>query len=73
MADAAFLVSRLPGGGRLAPQPAGGGSAPGSYTITTVAHFECGDPRYAWLNQATVVGVGKQVAAVPVYRLYEIG
>lgn len=57
----------------LAQLNSGQPMAPGSYTITTVAYFECGDPRYAWLNHATVVGVGEQVAAGPVYRLYEIG
>lgn len=57
----------------LAQLSSGQPMAPGSYKITMVAQFECGAPRYAWLIHASVVGIGEQVAAGPVYRLYEIG
>jgi len=57
----------------LAQLTSGQPMAPGSYKITTVARFECGDPRYACLNHALIVGVGEQAAAGPIYRLYEIG
>lgn len=57
----------------LALLSSGAPMPPGSYRINIVARFECGDPRYAWLNHALVIGVGTQIAAGPVYRLYEIG
>ena len=47
--------------------------AASDYALTIVAQFECGDPRYAWLNEAVVVGVGEQTSAGPVYRLFEVG
>lgn len=61
------------GGPGLAQLSSGQPMAPGSYKFTMVAQFECGEPRYAWLNHALIVGVGEQAAAGPVYRLYEIG
>lgn len=47
--------------------------APGSYSLVTVAKFECGDPDYMWLNDVVAVGVGEQSGFNPVYSLYEIG
>ena len=43
------------------------------YSLTIIAKFECGDPRYAWLNDAIVVGTGEQAAVGPVYTLFEVG
>ncbi len=45
----------------------------GSYSLVTVAKFESGDERYAWLNDIIAVGIGKQSGFNPVYTLYEIG
>lgn len=46
--------------------------APDDYRLSIVAKFECGDPRYDWLNDAIVVGVGEQTAGGPVYTLFEV-
>ena len=46
---------------------------PGSYSLVTVAKFECGDERYAWLNDLIAVGTGEQAGFNPVYTVYEIG
>lgn len=46
---------------------------PADYSLVTVARFECGDERYAWLNDAVVVATGQQTAAGPVYECFEIG
>jgi hypothetical protein len=46
---------------------------PGSYSLVTVAKFESGDERYAWLNDVIAVGTGKQSGFDPVYSIYEIG
>ena len=43
------------------------------YALTVVAKFECGDLRYAWLNDAIVVGVGEQTLTGPVYHMFEVG
>ncbi len=45
----------------------------GDYALTVVARFECGDARYAWLNDAVVVGVGEQTPTGPIYRMFEVG
>jgi hypothetical protein len=47
--------------------------APEDYSLAVRATVECGAPRYAWLNDAVVVGTGLQTATGPVYTLYEIG
>ncbi len=47
--------------------------AAGDYRLNVVAKFECGDPRYAWLNDAIVVGVGEQTLTGPIYRMFEVG
>ena len=46
---------------------------PGSYSLVAVAKFECGDERYAWLNDVIAVGTGTQSGFNPVYTIYEIG
>jgi Protein of unknown function (DUF3237) len=46
---------------------------PGEYSLAIVARFECGDDRYAWLNNVVAVGTGEQTATGPVYSIYEIG
>jgi hypothetical protein len=43
------------------------------YSLTITAKFECGDPRYAWLNDAIVVGTGAHTPEGPVYALFEVG
>ena len=43
------------------------------YSLVTVARFECGDQRYAWLNHVIAVGTGEQSGFNPVYTVYEIG
>ena len=45
---------------------------PGSYSLVTVARFECGDERYSWLNDVIAVGKGEQSGFNPVYTIYEI-
>ncbi len=42
------------------------------YTLRTVARFESGAQKYAWLNDVLAIGVGKQTAAGPVYDIFEI-
>ena len=42
------------------------------FSLQTVAKFETGDPRYAWLNDAVVIGIGEQTATGPAYQLYEV-
>ena len=42
------------------------------YALEVIAKFECGDPRYAWLNDALVVGMGEQHPAGPIYHFFEI-
>lgn len=43
------------------------------YSLAVTARFECGDPRYHWLNNSIVVGTGTQTAAGPIYEMFEIG
>ena len=46
---------------------------PHEYSLATIARFECGAERYAWLNNAIVVGTGEQTASGPIYALFEVG
>ncbi len=46
---------------------------PTSYSLITVAKFECGDVRYSWLNDVIAVGVGEQVGFSPTYTFFEVG
>ena len=47
--------------------------APAEYSLAITAKFECGDERYAWLNNAVVVGTGEQTATGPISTLFEVG
>lgn len=46
---------------------------PSRYSLATVAKFETGDERYAWLNDLIVVGTGEQSGFNPTYHLFQIG
>lgn len=46
--------------------------ATADFSLQTVARFETADPRYGWLNDTIVVGIGEQVDGAPAYQLYEI-
>lgn len=46
---------------------------PHEYSLAMVARFECGDERFAWLNNVIAVGTGEQTATGPVYSIFEIG
>ena len=43
---------------------------PAEYSLLIVPQFECGDDRYAWLNDVVAVGKGRQTATGPVYEIY---
>lgn len=43
------------------------------YSLAISAKFECGDERYAWLNNVIAVGTGEQTLTGPIYTIYEIG
>jgi hypothetical protein len=43
------------------------------YSLAVTGTFECGDARYAWLNDVISAGIGRQTASGPVYEFYEIG
>jgi Protein of unknown function (DUF3237) len=47
--------------------------SPSEYSLAIAAKFECGDERYAWLNNVVAVGTGEQTLTGPVYNIYEIG
>jgi hypothetical protein len=43
------------------------------FTLRIVARFECGDARYAWLNDLLCVGVAQRLpGGGPQYTIYEI-
>ena len=46
---------------------------PLEYSLAITARFECGDERYAWLNNVVAVGTGEQTSAGPVYTMFEVG
>ncbi|ANP45666.1 DUF3237 domain-containing protein [Candidatus Viadribacter manganicus] len=46
---------------------------PDEYSLVISAAFECGDPRYAWLNNCLAVGVGAQIKTGVVYQIFDIG
>ena len=46
---------------------------PMEYSLAIAAKFECGDERYAWMNNLIVVGTGEQTATGPIYTLFSIG
>lgn len=43
------------------------------YSLTIAARFECGEERYAWVNNVVAVGTGEQTRDGPVYNIFEIG
>ena len=43
------------------------------YSLAITARFECGDPKYSWLNTVVAVGTGEPSGFNPVYALFEIG
>ena len=47
--------------------------AAADYSLVVTARFECGDPRYRWINDAVVVGTGTQTLSGPIYDFHEIG
>ena len=46
---------------------------PEEYSLAITAKFECGDDRYAWLNNVIAAGTGEQTASGPVYSIFAIG
>lgn len=46
---------------------------PSEYSLAIIAKFECGDDRYAWLNNVIAVGTGEQTATGPIYSIFEVG
>ena len=61
------------GAGAMSQLARGEALEPGSYSLVTIAKFECGDARYAWLNDVVAVGVGEPSGFNPVYTIYSIG
>ena len=59
--------------GAMAKLAQGETLAPGTYSLVIVAKFECGDERYAWLNDVIAVGTGEQSGFNPIYTIYKIG
>jgi Protein of unknown function (DUF3237) len=57
-------MARFRKGERLAPE---------DYALHITAKFECGDPRYAWLNDVLAVGVGEHTPSGPIYYIFEVG
>lgn len=43
------------------------------YSLAMVAKFECGDERYAWLNNVIAIGTGERTATGPIYSIFQIG
>ena len=46
---------------------------PDDYALQITAKFECGDERYAWLNDVLAVGVGEHALSGPIYHIFEVG
>jgi hypothetical protein len=45
---------------------------PHEYSLAMTAKFECGDPRYSWLNNVIAVGTGERTPTGPIYSIFEI-
>lgn len=76
--DGATLYLAYQGTMRAAPEAMarfrkGERLAQDAYALQVVARLECGDPRYAWVNDMLVIGIGEQTPGGPIYRLFEIG
>lgn len=50
----------------------GASLAADEYRLQTTVRFETGDPRYAWLNDALVIGVSGPTTADTQYSLHEL-
>jgi hypothetical protein len=46
---------------------------PSEYSLAVTAKLECGDDRYAWLNNVIAIGVGRQTPTGVVYEFFAIG
>ena len=46
---------------------------PPEYSLAMVAKFECGDPRYDWLNNVVAVGTGERTPTGPIYSIFAVG
>jgi Protein of unknown function (DUF3237) len=46
---------------------------PEEYSLAIAGRFECGDPRYAWLNDIVAVGTGTQTVTGPIYEFFSVG
>jgi Protein of unknown function (DUF3237) len=46
---------------------------PSEYSLAVTAKLECGDDRYAWLNDVIAIGVGRQTPTGVVYEVFAIG
>ena len=46
---------------------------PSEYSLAMAAKFECGEPRYDWLNNIVAVGTGERTASGPIYSIFEVG
>lgn len=46
---------------------------PSEYSLAIIAKFECGDERYAWLNNVVAVGTGERAKTGPIYSIFEVG
>ena len=46
---------------------------PSEFSLAITAKFECGDERYAWLNNVVAVGTGERTTTGPIYSIFEVG
>ena len=46
---------------------------PSEYSLMMSGKFECGDERYAWLNNVIAVGRGEQAKGGATYTIFELG
>jgi hypothetical protein len=46
---------------------------PKEYSLAVTARLECGDERYAWLNNVVATGIGQQRKSGVTYELFSIG
>ncbi len=42
------------------------------YRLRTLVRFETGAPAYSWLNDLLAIGVGRQLATGPEYKIFEV-
>lgn len=75
--DGALIYCTYQGRFRAPPEPMarfsrGAMLADHEYMLRILARFETGAAQYAWLNDALVVGSGRQTATGPIYTLHEV-